>query len=180
MFLFHIRFKLPQKPFRMLYRKMGQAGVSLVYPENLSITDKEVSHRRQGSPSVPPSSHVDCIHGFTWLSWFHIHFQGYNGTTVYKFPCCQLLRPYEATNLAWKGHLVCGFFQSAQKWCWWIILYLHTYDSFRLIYPEISRPTSWILMKFIGDPNISTIGWIFHPRPGRQTLGQRKEPGPVV
>eukprot|EP00434_Breviolum_minutum_P002447 symbB.v1.2.002164.t1/scaffold116.1/size325063/21 len=25
----------------MLYRKMGQAGVSLVYPENLSITDKE-------------------------------------------------------------------------------------------------------------------------------------------
>lgn len=26
---------------RMLYHKMGQAGVSLVYPENLSITDKE-------------------------------------------------------------------------------------------------------------------------------------------
>ena len=26
---------------RMLYHKMGQAGVSLVYPENLSITDKD-------------------------------------------------------------------------------------------------------------------------------------------
>ena len=26
----------------MLYRKMGDAGVSLVYPENLSISDKEV------------------------------------------------------------------------------------------------------------------------------------------
>jgi hypothetical protein len=25
----------------MLYRKMGEAGVSLVYPENLSIFDKE-------------------------------------------------------------------------------------------------------------------------------------------
>ena len=44
--VFHMCFKLPQKPFRMLYRKMGQAGVSLVYPENLSITDKEASHRR--------------------------------------------------------------------------------------------------------------------------------------
>lgn len=28
---------------RLLYRKMGDAGVSLVYPENLSITDKEAS-----------------------------------------------------------------------------------------------------------------------------------------
>ena len=31
---------LPACP-RMLYRKMGEAGVSLVYPENLSIFDKE-------------------------------------------------------------------------------------------------------------------------------------------
>ena len=28
-------------PLRMLYRKMGEAGVTLVYPENLTIIDKE-------------------------------------------------------------------------------------------------------------------------------------------
>ena len=50
------------------------------------------------------------------------------------------------------------------------------YDSFRLIHPEISLPTSWILMKFIGDPNISQLGEL-NARPGRQTLGRRKEPG---